>query len=734
MSIEKISLDWGGRTLSIETGRMAKQAHGAVTVQYGDTVILATAVAKDEVDEGKDFFPLLVDYRERTYAAGKIPGGFFKREGKPSEREVLTARLIDRPIRSLFCKDYFNDVQIMVTVLSVDGENAPDVLSMLGASAALAVSDIPFDKIMGAVRIGLVDGQFVINPTFPQLEQSDLDLILAGTEEKIVMIEAGASEVSEEKMAQALEFGHQAIDGVIRMQKTLRDKVGKAKKPIAKVEHSKATADKVASAVQGGFEAIFNLPTKEGREEATKKLYKEKVLTQFDAAAEGFKESDVKAVFDEFEKKYVREMILGQGRRPDGRGERDIRQITCELGLLPRTHGSALFTRGQTQSLCVTTLGTGEDEQRLDLLEGEQSKRFLLHYNFPSFSVGEVGPNRGPGRREIGHGALAERALKSVIPAHETFSYTIRLVSDILESNGSSSMATVCGGTLALMDAGVPIKAPVAGIAIGLITDEKNRWKVLTDIAGIEDHLGDMDFKAAGTRKGLTALQMDLKIDGVTREILNEAFSQALAARMKILDIIEKAIPAPRQKLSDYAPRVTMLKINPAKIGEVIGPGGKVIRKITEETGAKINIEDDGTVLIASVDPKGGEEAIARVKAIVEEPEIGRIYEATVVKLATFGAFCEVLPGTDGLCHVSEISEGFVKSAGDYLRVGDKVSVKVIGVDDRGKISLSIKQAVPGGMPILPEDQRTVVEAAPPRRDRDDRGGRGGRGGRRDRF
>lgn len=734
MAIHKVTRNFNGTQLTIETGRMAKQAHGAVTVQYGDTVILATAVARPEPKEGVDFFPLLVDYRERTYAAGKIPGGFFKREGRPSEKEILTARLIDRPIRSLFSKDYFIDVQVMVTVLSVDGENPTEIPSMIGASAALLISDIPFENTMAGVRVGLVDGNFVANPTLSDLDKSDLDLILAGTKERIVMIEAGAKEVTEEKMIEAIHFGHGVIREVIALQEELRKLVGKPKKPIVKTETPKDIQEKVAGSVKGEFEKIFKLGSKEEREEATNNLYKEKVLSQFDAAAEGFEEAAVKKAFDKFEKERVRELILGEGRRPDGRQQKEIRQITCEVGVLPRTHGSSLFTRGQTQSLSVVTLGTGDDAQTMDTLEGDLSKTFMLHYNFPPFSVGEVGPNRGPGRREIGHGALAERSLKEIIPDQTVFPYTIRLVSDILESNGSSSMATVCGGTLALMDAGVPIKAPVAGIAIGLVTHEDGRWKVLTDIAGIEDHLGDMDFKAAGTSKGLTALQMDLKISGITDDILKEAFSQAKEARFKILDLITSSIAEPRKELSTFAPRITTIKINPEKIGEVIGPGGKVIRKIVEETGAKIDIDDDGTVHVSSIDSKSSEAAIARINAITEEPEIGRIYQATVKKLATFGAFCEILPGLDGLVHVSEVTEGFAKDVTEYLKVGMVVPAKVLSIDDRGKVSLSIKQAQEGGIPPLPPgEERDVIEE--PRSRGFGRGGRDDRkrGGSRDR-
>ena len=712
MNQQKVKAQIGTSEIIIETGRMAKQAHGAVTVQSGGTVILAAVTAAREADEERDFFPLTVDYRERTYAAGKIPGGYFKREGRPTEKEILTSRLIDRPLRPLFPPDYRNETQIMVTVLSVDGENSTDVLAMLGASAALLISDIPFERPIGAVRVALLDGKLVINPALAEIEKSDLDLILAANEEKVIMIESGANEITEEKMLEAIHFGHQEIKKLIALQRELKQKAGKPKRPVAKVEIPAAVLQKAKSATAGEFEKIFGIVSKEEREEAARRLY-EKVLAQFDASAPDFKESVIKTVFDEIEKERLRHFALELGKRPDGRGFKDLRKITCEVGVLPRTHGSALFTRGQTQSLCVTTLGTGEDEQRIDSLEGDLLKRFMLHYNFPPFSVGEVGPNRGPGRREIGHGALAERALKPVMPGEDEFPYTVRLVSDILESNGSSSMATVCGGTLALMDAGVPLKAPVAGIALGLVAEGK-RWAVLTDIAGIEDHHGDMDFKAAGTEKGLTALQMDLKIDGVTEDILRESFAQAKAARFKILEIIRQALDAPRKELSAYAPRIVTLRINPAKIGELIGPGGKNIRRIVEETGAKIDIEDDGRVFVASVDSKAAEAAIARIQGTVEEPEVGRIYQGTVRKLMPFGAFCEILPGTDGLCHVSEVSEGFVKSVADYLRVGDVVPVKVVGVDENGKISLSIKQAKEGGMPMLPPDaERDVISESP---------------------
>lgn len=704
MTIHKVSALIGNRELIIETGKIAKQSDGAVTVQYSGTVVLTTVVAAKQVDEEKDYFPLMVDYRERTYAAGKIPGGYFKREGRPSEKEILTSRLIDRPIRPLFPEHYRNEVQVMSTVLSADGENNPDLLGMIGASAALMISSIPFATPISAVRVGYTAGSFAINPTYQQTEEGDLDLVVAGTEDKIIMLEAGALEVSEEKMLEAIFAGQKDLQAIIRLQKELQAKVGKTKVEVKPRVIPQEVSQKVEKIVKGEFERVFDLKTKEEREAKAAELY-EKVLTQFDDAHPDFKAADVRYVFEELEKERVREIILKESRRPDGRGFKDFRQITCEVGVLPRTHGSALFTRGQTQSLAVATLGTKADEQMIDALEGELTKRFMLHYNFPPFSVGETGPNRGPGRREIGHGALAERALKGVMPREEEFPYTVRLVSDILESNGSSSMASVCGATLALMDAGVPIKSPVGGVALGLVT-KGNQWQLLTDIAGIEDHLGDMDFKAAGTTQGITALQMDLKIPGISREILKKALEQSREARLQILEKMAQAISAPRKELSAYAPRIITLHINPEKIGAVIGPGGKVIRKIVEETGAKIEIEDDGRVLIASIDPEAAKAAIERVQSIVEEPEIGKIYQGRVRKIMNFGAFCEIIPGTDGLVHISEIAEGFVKRVEDHLKVGDVVPVKVVSIDNEGKINLSMVQVKDGEGPPVPREPR----------------------------
>jgi len=715
MSITRVSRLIGDKEITLETGRMAKQSHGAVTVQIGDTVVLGTAVSNYQPDESKDFFPLTVDYREKAYAAGKIPGGYFKREGRPTEKETLSSRLIDRPIRSAFNKDYLNETQIIATVLSSDLQNPADIIAMISASAALIVSDIPFTEPIGAVRVGLVEGAFIINPTLEELAKSDLDIIAAGTRDKIVMIEAGANQIPEEKCIEALLYGHKFIREICELQDELRKKAGKKKREMVKKEVSSAIADKVSSIARAGFAEVFSKGSKEEREAATGRLYEEKVLGSFDAKADGFDAKAVKAAFEKTEKEYVRDMILNENKRPDGRSAREIREITCEVGVLPRTHGSSIFTRGQTQSLCVTTLGTGDDEQRIDALEGDIRKRFMLHYNFPPYSVGEVGRFGGTGRREIGHGALAERALLGVMPDNETFPYVVRIVSDIMESNGSSSMASVCGGTLALMDAGVPLKAPVAGIAIGLITKEGHRGKVLTDIAGIEDHLGDMDFKVAGTREGITAIQMDLKICGITEDILRESFDQAKEARFKILDIIEQSIAAPRSELSMYAPRITALNINPDKIGALIGPGGKMIRSICEETGVKIDIDDSGLVMIASTDAVASEAALARIRGICAEAEIGAVYEGTVKKLMAFGAFIEILPGQEGLCHVSEVSEGYVKDVTEYVRVGDVVPVKVVGTEN-GKISLSIKQAKEGGLPPLgPDVKRDTISPSAPR-------------------
>lgn len=688
----RLELDLGGKTLVVESGKVAKQAHGSAMVRLGDTVILATAVEAKEIDEEQDYFPLFVDYREKAYAAGKIPGGFFKREGRPSEKETVSARLIDRTLRPLFPDGYFKEVQIMVMVLSSDQENDADVPGLIGASAALTVSQIPFYQPVAAVRVGRLNGELVANPTFSELEQSDIDLVVAGTREFVNMVEGECREVSEADLLSALEFGHEKIKQIIALQEELKAKVGKPKPEV----QIPSKDPELAEAVIGlGWEKI-----KEANRTPDKLERQEKLDALSDSITveliEKFPESErkIKAVFEELEKKDVREMILNEGKRVDGRDADQIRPITCEVGILPRTHGSAVFTRGQTQALAVTTLGTKIDEQRVDDLEGESTKSYMLHYNFPPFSVGEIKPIRGPGRREIGHGALAERAIQPVIPKEEAFPYTVRIVSDILESNGSSSMATVCGGTLSLMDAGVPIKAPVAGIAMGMVKEGEKKV-ILTDILGLEDHLGDMDFKVTGTRSGITAFQMDVKIAGVDFSIMQEALTKAREARLHVLDKMEQTIAKPRTELSAYAPRIIILKVKPEKIGEIIGPGGKMIRSIIEQSGAKIDIEDDGSVFIASVDQKAGELARELVLKLTEEPEIGKEYLGKVRRITTFGAFVEILPGQDGLVHISELDNRRVNKVEDVLKLGDQVKVKIIDIDPEGKIRLSRKACLP---------------------------------------
>ena len=674
----------------IEHGRVAKQANGAVMVRFGDTVILATAVGSEEPTT-QDFFPLSVDYREKAYAAGKIPGGFFKREGRPSENEILSSRLIDRSLRPLFPEGYKNEVQVMVTVLSADKENDPDVLGITGASAALAISDIPWDGPVAGVRVGRVNGQFIANPTYAQLENSDLDLVIAANEDSIVMVEGESWEVSEADMIAALEFGHQAARELIRLQKELVEEVGKEKQEVVTPEIPEGLEEKVKELAQGRIQEILNITEKKERRNQLKEFYNEII----ESLQEEYPESEafIKEILYKIEKDLTRRMILEESRRLDGRGLDDIREITCEVGLLPRTHGSCLFTRGQTQALAVITLGTKIDEQKMDELEGEFFKSYMLHYNFPPFSVGEVRPLRGPGRREIGHGFLAERALKPVIPSEEVFPYTIRIVSDILESNGSSSMATVCAGSLALMDAGVPTKDQVAGIAMGLVKEHEN-YKILTDILGDEDHLGDMDFKVAGTKNGITAFQMDIKIKGLSMDIMSEALEKARQARLKILDIMNAALDKPRPELSKYAPRIISFKVDTDSIGAIIGPGGKVIRDIIDKTGATIDIDDDGTVKIASVDPRSGLKAKSIIEGLVETPEIGKIYRGKVKKITSFGAFVEILPGKEGLLHISEIEPFRINKVEDVLKVGDEVLVKLIRIDDSGKLNLSRKAAM----------------------------------------
>ncbi len=680
-----------GKSLSIEAGRVARQADGAVLVRYGDTVVLVTAVASKQMRQGIDFFPLTVDYQERAYAAGKIPGGFFKREGRPHEKETLTSRLIDRPLRPLFPDGYRNDVQIIATVLSADQENDPDVLAVLGASAALSISPIPFLGPIGAVRVGRLDGKLVLNPTYTQMEGSDIDVVVAGTRSAIVMLEAGANEVTEEVMVEVIEFGHKGIQSMIDMTLELAKELRVEKLPFKVPPVDAELGERVNHLARQGLRTLTGIADKEEQRSRRQALLDE-VIGQFSADPDDRKVA-VKRLFEQIEHEEVRRMILEDGKRADGRSLEDVRPITAEVGVLPRTHGSALFTRGQTQALVTTTLGTSQDEQRLDTLEGEGTKRFMLHYNFPPFSVGEVKFMRGPGRREIGHGALAERALLSALPTKEEFAYTLRIVSDILESNGSSSMATVCGASLSLMDAGVPIRSAVAGVAMGLVM-EKEQTAILTDIIGLEDHLGDMDFKVAGTRKGITALQLDIKTQGISPSLMPKALDQARRARLHILDQMDRAIAKSRPNMSAYAPRILTIMIPVDKIRDVIGPGGKVIRGIVAESGAKIDVSDDGRIEIASVDEEAAQKALAIIGRIVEVPEVGKVYRGKVVRIMDFGAFVQILPGTDGLLHISQISAQRVMKVEDVLSNGEEVMVKVIDIDKSGKIRLSRKEAL----------------------------------------
>ncbi|MDI6729322.1 MAG: polyribonucleotide nucleotidyltransferase [Thermodesulfovibrionales bacterium] len=696
-----VELDIKGKSLVIETGQMARQSSGAVVVKYGDTVVLATAVADKRVKEGLDFFPLTIDYQEKTYSAGKIPGGFFKREGKPSEKEVLTSRLIDRPIRPLFPKGFYSETQGIASVLSYGNENVSDILGIIGMSAAIHISDIPFDGPVGAVRVGRLDGNLIINPDLSEVEKVDLNLVVAGTEDAVIMVEGGGSEVSETLLLEAIDYAHKEIKRIVALQNELRSLVGKEKRELIPVTEKPEFKKEIRVFVAERLKEAIRIPGKQRRQEALD-IILEDAIKNFNTLENGEKffgdstkdlTRDIANIFDDYEKEIVRNMILQEGVRADGRKPDEIRHIACHMGLLPRAHGSALFIRGETQALVVTTLGTAEDEQKIDSLEGETYKSFMLHYNFPPFSVGEVKPLRSPGRREIGHGALAERALKYVIPPKEVFPYTIRIVSDILESNGSSSMATVCGATLSLMDAGVPISAPVAGIAMGLIKEEE-KVVVLTDILGLEDHLGDMDFKVAGTENGITAFQMDVKISGVSREILRKALEQARVGRLHILGKMKEAIPSPRKELSPHAPRIYTMQIKQDKIRDVIGTGGKVIRGIIEQTGVKINIDDTGLINIASSDEESAKKAIDIINGIIAEAELGKIYMGKVVRIADFGAFVEILPGVDGLLHISQISEKRIAKVTDELNVGDEVLVKVIEIDNQGRVRLSRKEAM----------------------------------------
>ncbi len=699
----KESIRLGERELTVETGRIAKQADGSVVVRYGDTMVLVAAVAATSPREGIDFFPLTVEYREANYAAGRIPGNYFRREGRPNEKEVLTSRLIDRPCRPLFTEGFRNETQVIASVISADEENDPDVIAITGASCALYLSDIPFSTPIAGVRIGLIEGRYIINPTYDERRESRLNLIVAGTEEAIVMVEAGAQEVSEEIMVEALMLAHKEINRLCRWQKELYKAL--------EVEKRAVEPPVINEEMRGEIERNYSERLRAALD--TTQQDKQSSYAGVDAlkkeVVEGYPEDEVevrqmaKRIFDELKEKIFRDDILNKRRRPDGRRFSEIRAITCEVGWLPRVHGSALFTRGETQAVVTTTLGTKDDEQFMDDLEkGEVKRRFLLHYNFPQYSVGEVGRFGSSSRREIGHGALARRALEPVLPDDADFPYTLRIVSDITESNGSSSMASVCGGTLSMMDAGVPLKRPVAGVAMGLVM-EGNKYAILSDIAGAEDHYGDMDFKVAGTNDGITALQMDIKTSGINAQIMAEALEQARKGRLHILGAMEKALPEPREEISAYAPRIIQIKINPDKIRDVIGPGGKIIRALVEETGAKIDVEDDGTVSIASANSDAAKMAVDRIRGLTAEAEVGQTYLGTVSRIVDFGAFVEIFPGTDGLLHISEIADRRVKDVRDELKEGQQIMVKCIGKEGN-KIKLSRKAVL--------RDEKQKAEAA----------------------
>jgi len=735
----KKELEIGGRSLSLETGAVAKQANGACVIRYGDTVVLATACYRDGVVLG-DFMPLTVDYKEYTYAGGRIPGGFFKREGRPTEKEILTSRLIDRPLRPSFTKGYRQETQIIALVLSADGENDPDILAINAASTALVISEIPFPNPIGAVRVGYLDGQIVINPTNSQRDLSDLDLVVAGTEDAIVMVEAGAREVDESVVLDAFEAAHAAIRQICQLQRQMREDVGKPKIEVTYTpKYTEELFNDLMAKFGGELRGALLTQGKHARRDAVRAARAQMVASAGDDAE---KIPAIEAAYGEMETRIFRDVIAKDGKRLDGREFTTIRPITIDLGVLPRTHGSAIFTRGETQALVTVTLGTPQEAQKIEDFEGETFQRFMLHYNFPPFSVGEVKFLRGPARREIGHGNLARRALAPMLPPEDEFGYTIRIVSDILESNGSSSMASVCGGSLALMQAGVPMRAAVAGVAMGLVKEEST-VAVLTDIAGMEDHEGDMDFKVAGTRKGITALQMDIKVSGLSREIMARALAQAKDGRLFILDKMDAAIPSARAELSEYAPRLYTIQIPKDRIRDVIGSGGKTIRWIVEETGTKIDVEDDGKVTIASTDAASAQRAIEIIKGLTASPEIGANYKGTVKRIEPYGAFVEILPGQDGLLHISEMAHTRVGQVTDIMQIGDEVEVQVVGIEpDSGKIRLSRK-------PLLPpptEEELAAAAAAResrgprppreggdrdrgPRHDRGDRGPRRGHGG-----
>ncbi|MCW5891886.1 MAG: polyribonucleotide nucleotidyltransferase [bacterium] len=689
--MHKVEADFHGRRLSIETGRLAKQAGGSALVQYGETVVLVTATASQSAREGIDFFPLTCDYVEKTFAAGKIPGGFFKREGRQAEKEILTSRLIDRPIRPLFPKGFVCETQVIATVLSHDRENDPDMISILGASAALTLSDIPFKEPIAAVRLGRIGDEFVVNLTQEQLPETTLNLVVAGSRDAILMVEGGAQVLPDALMLEALFTAHEALQPLIALQEELRKVAGRPKRILAAAASDPALEASVREMAAVKLREALAKTVKQERYAATDAVHAE--VVQALGGDQADRRKAVGFLVDKVKKEFVRQAILKTHKRIDGRGLADVRPITCEVGVLPRTHGSAVFTRGETQALAVTTLGTSSDEQKIDALTGEYYKRFMLHYNFPPYSTGEVKFLRGPGRREIGHGALAERALAPVVPAEGDFPYTIRIVSEVLESNGSSSMASVCGGSLSLMQAGVPIKAAVAGVAMGLIK-EGDDVAVLSDILGDEDHLGDMDFKVAGTRDGVTALQMDNKIGGVTRAVMQQALEQARASRLHILDIMDASLKTHAPELSIHAPRIVTIKIKQDRIRDLIGPGGKVIRSIVEETGCKIDVQDDGTVLVASADGEAMQRALEWIRSLTAEAEIGKIYRGTVRRIVDFGAFVEIMPGTDGLVHISQLANERVRAVSDVLKEGDVIDVKVLEIDKSGKIRLSRKEAL----------------------------------------
>jgi polyribonucleotide nucleotidyltransferase len=737
------NVEVAGRRLSIETGRVAEQANGAVILRQGDSVVLSTAVMSQEPRVGVDFFPLTCDYEEKLYAVGKIPGAFMRREGRPSETAILASRLTDRPLRPLFPDGFRLDIQVVSTVLSVDQENDPTILSINGASTALVISDIPWAGPVGAVKMGFIDGALVVNPPMSRMEESELDLTVAGTSDAILMVEAGAKGVTEQTVVEALAMAHEAIKQLCAAQNELREQIGKVKLEYTPPSYPEQIVEVVSEYLALRLDQAAFGPDKAAREASTDELRKKTIAELGDRFPEHVE--ILGKLYDKKLKDRVRERIVDEGVRIDGRGLKDVREITVEVGVLPRTHGSGLFTRGQTQALTIATLGSMSDQQKLDGLGVEEFKRYMHHYNFPPFSVGEARPLRGPGRREIGHGALAERALLAVIPSVDEWPYTMRLVSEILSSNGSTSMASVCGSTLSLMDAGVPIKAPVAGIAMGLVTRE-GKFAVLTDIQGVEDNLGDMDFKVAGTKDGITALQMDIKIKGLPHEILAQALEQAREARLFVLDKMLAVLPRPRTELSPYAPRITTIQINPDKIRDIIGPGGKMIRKITEETGAQIDVEDDGRVFIAAVDQEAGKKAIEWIKGLTDEVEVGKIYQGKVVRIMPFGAFVEVLPNQDGLVHISKLTDHRVERVEEIANVGDEIVVKAVEIDSQGRLNLSrqaaIEELTAKGLPIeekIDKEAMAVALASPPPPPREggfsggNRGGRNGGGGGRNR-